>query len=184
MCRAVEMENLSVEIARASENIFREDISPIEEGAVYLDLQDTHKLSYDEISKKMKKPPSRIKRRMDLMRMPVCLQKAVHAKLVSASVGEALWRFGDEAKIEYYLSFAIENGATKRVIDQWVRDWEKEKRGKDENVPGGDSLRNPNEPTKFYAPCDICQEALEIGSETPFRSCPDCARKIREALRT
>lgn len=177
------MDDLTVALARAAENIFREDISPIEEGAIYLDLSTVHKMNFDQISKRMRKPASRIKRRMDLMKMPACLQKAIHNKEISATVGEELWGFGKESVVEYYLSFAIDNGATKEVVKGWRKDYEREQRGKRESGEGGDSLQNPNEPTKFYASCDICQEAMELGTETPFRACGECAKKVKDALR-
>jgi ParB-like chromosome segregation protein Spo0J len=177
------MDDLTVALARAAENIFREDISPIEEGAIYLDLSEEHNMNYDQISKRMRKPASRIKRRMDLMRMPACLQKAIHKKEISSTVGEELWGFGDESKIEYYLSFAIENGATKEVVKGWRRDFERDKRGNMESGAGGGSPRNPNEPTKYYVPCDICLEAVEIGSETIVRACKGCATQVKEALK-
>ncbi len=177
------MDDLTVALARAAENIFREDISPIEEGAIYLDLSSEHKMSYDEISKRMRKPVSRIRRRMDLMRMPTCLQKAIHRKDITATVGEELWGFGDEGKIEYYLSFAIDNGATKEVVKGWRRDYERDKRLKDESGERGESPLNPMEPKKFYTSCDICLEALEIGSETLIRACKECAKKVKDALR-
>jgi ParB family chromosome partitioning protein len=178
-----EMDDLTVALARAAENIFREDISPIEEGAIYLDLSDVHKMSYDQIAKKMRKPASRIRRRMDLMRMPACLQKAIHNKEISSTVGEELWGFGNEAKIEYYLSFAIDNGATKEVVKGWRRDNEREKRVNKESGKEGDSLQNPNEPTKYYVACDICHEALEIGTEETIRACKECHKRIKAALR-
>ena len=177
------MDDLTVALARAAENIFREDISPIEEGAIYLDLSTEHKMSYDQISKRMRKPASRIRRRMDLMRMPACLQKAIHRKEISSTVGEELWGFGKESMIEYYLSFAIDNGATKEVVKGWRRDHEREQRTNKESGVEGDPLVNPNEPTKYYVPCDICLEALEIGTETPIRACQGCAKKVKEALR-
>lgn len=177
------MDDLTVALARAAENIFREDISPIEEGAIYLDLSEEHKMNYDQISKRMRKPASRIRRRMDLMKMPACLQKAIHSKDISATVGEELWGFGKESVVEYYLSFAIDNGATKEVVKGWRKDYERTQRMKQESGAGGDSLQNPNEPTKFYASCDICLEAMEIGTETPIRACQECAKKVKDALR-
>jgi ParB/RepB/Spo0J family partition protein len=177
------MDDLTVALARAAENIFREDISPIEEGAIYLDLFDEHHMNYDQISKRMRKPASRIRRRMDLMKMPACLQKAIHSKEISSTVGEELWGFGKESVIEYYLSFAIDNGATREVARGWRRDYEREQRMKNETGAQGDSLQNPNEPTKHYASCDVCLEAVEIGTETIVRACPECAKQVKEALK-
>ena len=85
-------------------------------------------------------------------------------------------------KIDYYLSFAIDNGATKEVVKGWRKDFEREKRVNKESGEEGESLLNPNEPTKYYIACDICKEALESGTETSFRACQACAKQVKDAL--
>lgn len=182
-CRIIEMDDTAVALARATENLTRQDLTPIEEGAIYKDLRDTHNLSYEEIGKRMGKSAGAIKRRIDLLRMPPDLQKALHERKINMSVAEELWSLGDSTAISYYLPFAIENGATKDVVRGWVKDYKDTKRREASSSEQGDSLPNPMEKRPVWVACDLCTGPMELGTETVIRACPDCIKRLKEALR-
>lgn len=168
---------------RATENVERVDISPIEEAAVYKDLVETHKLTLEKISKMMGKSVAVVKRRMDLLRMPPCLQQAIHKKEISYSVGEVLWQLGNADQIEYYLDFAIQNGASRNVVNEWVQEELAKRRREGTAGVGGGGWKSPMETRPTYVPCDLCEQALEIGQETVIRACKDCTKVIQEGLK-
>lgn len=180
--KVVEMDGTTVALARASENLQREELTPIEEGCVYQDLTERFNMNYVDISKKMGKSPNVVKRRLDLMRMPAVLQQAIHEGKISVTVGEELWILKDDAATDYYLSFAIENGATKDVVRQWVRDHQSKVRTAKMAGERGVSPDSPMEPRPVYVPCDVCREAMEIGTELVIRTCPECGKKIQAAM--
>lgn len=140
-----ELDNQTTALMRATENIAREDISPIEEAAIYQDLSETAGLSIDKIASRMGKSASLIKRRMDLLRMPPCLQKAVHNKEIGYSAAEELWSLGDLTDIEYYLGFAVDHGATVEVIRGWVKEKKDERRRSKVDIDGGRGFSSPME---------------------------------------
>lgn len=176
------LDDLAVALMRASENLPRADLSLIEEAAIYADLRDTHKLSIDEIGRRMGKSPGIVHRRLDLLKMPPQLQKAVHAKEISYGVAEDLWSLGDISAIDYYLGFAIEHGATVAVVRGWVKDWKDTKRREATEVAGGGGVRSPMEPRPVYVTCDLCSGPMELGSETVVRGCKPCIDAIRAAV--
>jgi len=176
------LDDVQVALMRATENIVSERLSPIEEGAVYIDLKETHGLTLDEISKRMRKSLGVVKRRMDLLKMPDCLQKAVHFKHINYSVAEELWSLGDLGKIEYYLGFAVDHGATSTVVRTWVQDEKKKARARESGTEGGDSLANPMATRPVYVACDLCLSAMEIGTETIMRACGNCVKLVKQAM--
>jgi len=181
-CIVRDLSDVDCALARAAENLQRVGLSPVEEAAIYADLRDNHNLNYDQIGKRMGKSPTVVRRRLDLLKMPPQLQKAVHAKLINYSVAEELWSLGDTSAIDYYLDFAIENGATRDVVRAWVKDWKDRKR---RAVSAGDEsgeVQSPAEPRPIYVACDICLGSMELGKETIYRCCPDCADRIRQAV--
>ena len=177
------MTQQEIGIARATENISRADLTPIEEAATYRNLLDEYGFSLDQVARKMSKTPGTIKRRMDLLRMPPVLQKAIHKKQVSMTVAEELWPIADESSLDYYLQFAIENGCTREVARQWAKDWkDQNRRARTPDDPGGRVDLSPNEPRPSYVPCDICNQPVDLSTTKFFRTCPDCFRAIKNAM--
>lgn len=177
-----ELDDIQVALMRATENIARDNLSPIEEGAIYLDLRETHKLTVEEISRRMRKSIGIVKRRMDLLKMPPCLQQAIHLKQITYSVAEELWSLSELGKIEYYLGFAVDHGATTGVVRGWVQDEKKKGRLRDGDAGPGDSLANPMASRPVYVPCDLCLGSMEIGQETVIRACGTCVGAIKKAI--
>lgn len=177
-----ELNDVEVALMRATENIARLDISPVEEAAVYADLYENHKLNLDQISKRMGKTVGIIKRRMDLLKMPVALQEAVHKKQISYGVAESLWRLKDEKAISYYLPFAIEHGATVEVVRVWIKDHEDSTRRQSSDGGGAGGLLSPFEDKPIYVACDMCRGSMQLGTETAIRCCPVCTKTIKQAF--
>jgi len=169
-------------IARATENISRADLTPLEEATTYLNLIEEYGLTLEQTAQKMGKSAGTIKRRMDLLKMPPQLQKAVHSKSISISVAEELWTIADQADLNYYLSFAVDGGCTKEVARTWAKEW-KDKKRRAEN-PGVEGVQTfaPTEPRPVYVACDLCTGPMEIGQETVLRLCPDCAKTIKQNM--
>jgi len=130
----------------------------------------------------MSKSAGVVRRRLDLLRMPAQLQKAIHKKQISFTVAEELWSIGDIGGIEYYLSFAIEHGVTAAVARSWAKDWKDSKR-RAESVNGeGRGVASPLEPRPTYLPCDICKGPEDVQDMQLFHCCKECAKKLRVAL--
>lgn len=175
-----DMDQKAIGIARATENISRADLTPLEEAATYDNLIKEYGFSLEQIAQKMAKSAGTIKRRMDLLRMPPSLQQAVHKKQISMSVAEELWPISDPTDLDYYLSFALEGGCTTEVARSWCKDWRDLKRRKASNGEPTPSQLAPNEPRPIYVACDLCAGPTELGKETVLRLCPDCFKIIKQ----
>lgn len=182
-CLVQTMTQVEIGIARATENIARADLTPIEEASTYKNLIEEYGLTLEQIAKKMSRTPGTIKRRMDLLRMPPALQKAVHSKQISMTVSEELWSIGDETSLDYYLMFAIENGCTKEVARQWAKDWkDSQRRSGHTSEEGGQVEASPYEPRPSYVACDLCQSPVELGKDKIIRACPTCWGAIKKGM--
>jgi len=183
VCIIREMDDVLCALARASENLCRVDISPIEEAAIYADLRDNHGLTVSQIGKRMSKSPGIVKRRLDLLKMPPQLQKAIHKKQINYSVAEELWSLGEIEPIDYYLGFAIDHGATQTVVRGWVKDWKDSKRRESSGAAGGGGVASPMQSRPYYVPCDLCNGPMELGTETILRTCPKCTTLMQDAVK-
>lgn len=179
----VEMTDLECALARATENLARADLTPLEEAAIYRDLYNNRRLTPERIGKKVGKSPGTVIRRMAILRMDPCLQKAVHEKKVSVSAAEELAAIKDIASLEYYLECAIEHGATKDVCRLWAKDWKDTQRREDTAGEGGSLPQAPFESKPIYVTCETCLGAMELGKEVVLRVCPGCAKAIQDGMK-
>lgn len=191
-CRKLELSSIrsivremtveEVGIARATENINRADLTPIEEANTYRNLISVYGLTVEAVAKKMGRTAGTIKRRMDLLKMPPQLQEAVHNKRISMTVAEELWPISDLTDLDYYLSFALDGGCTKDVARTWYKDWQDKKRR--QKSAGGEGVQDfaPAEPRPIYVSCDLCHGPMEIGQETVLRVCKDCYTTIKQNM--
>ncbi|HEA66039.1 MAG TPA: ParB/RepB/Spo0J family partition protein, partial [Desulfobacterales bacterium] len=128
MASVKEMSPKEISIARATENIQRENLSIYEEALVYARLINDLGMSLDQVASRTGKTAGVIKRRMQVLRMPVSFQVALHSGKISAGAAEELWSCPDEAHRDYLLLMAVEHGITVAVARQWVQDHRKEQR--------------------------------------------------------
>ena len=169
-------------IVRATENLARENLTPIEEATIFAGLIKNYGMEPEEVGQKFGYKAGTVRRRLDLIQMPPELQEAVHTGTIGVSVAEELWPIADKGDLNYYLTFAIENGCTKTTARGWCKEWKDSKRR--EGEPGGGGVRPPgvNEPNPVYVPCDLCKGPMEIGSEILMRMCGECHKIIKQNM--
>jgi len=177
-----DMTESEIGLARATENISRSDLSPVEEATTYKNLIDQYGMTLEQVAIKIGKTAGTVKRRMDMLRMPPSLQEAMHKKLISMSVAEELWPISDPTSLEYYLSFALEGGCTKEVARTWCKDWKDQKRRAESSSGGGGQPLAPSEPRPVYVACDLCTGPMELGQEVVLRVCENCFGTIKQNM--
>lgn len=181
MCRIEDISDDQIVIDRCMENIQRVDLTPFEEGHIYVGLKEKAEMSIEQISKQVGKSPGTIQRRMDILRMPESFQKAIHEGEVSISVAEELWSCPDGAKREYFLELAVEHGITALIARNWVQEFRKQKREKKEGDGGGGLSPMEYEDVPIYRACDICRDPVQYKDLRELRMCKNCFDAILEA---
>ena len=177
-----ELDAESVSISRATENLQRKDLTVIEEARIYKVLHYDHGMSWDQIAKRTGKTPGLVKRRYDLLKMPEMLINAVHEKKIGYAVAEELFSLKDLGKIEYYLGFCVDHGATVKVVNEWVKDEHSRERQKKCNVGGGDWGSALPEQLPLYVPCEVCKGPMELSQVISLRICHDCHGTIKQNM--
>ena len=167
---------------RATENLLRVNLTPIEEAKVYENLHKFHSYTIEKIARKMGVSASIVKRRLDLLKMPVFLQQAIQKEQINYGVAEALWTIQDPSACKYYLSFAVDHGATVAVAREWARDWKEQNRRNEQQDQDPMELENPlqqqNSIRPTYLACDICEAPIEMSKVKIIRICPSCMKNL------
>lgn len=181
--RVIELDDEVIKIRRATENIGRANLTALEEGLIYIDLQESFNLKPDQIANRCGKGVSRVKRHIALTRMPIKIRDAVHTKKISIGVAEELWRCADDGQRDYLLDLCIDHGVTVMVVRQWVSDYNKESRRTETDIGEGGGVYNQFEPQPTYYPCDICNGPEDITKQKLMRLCVTCYKKLMELVR-
>ena len=176
------MSDQEAAVSRATENLARVDLTPVEEAFIFKELLNTHGLTFEQVGAKVGKSPGIIRRRLDLLKMPPQLQELVHKKRISIAVAEELWPITDVAMLDYYLSFAVDGGCTSTVARSWCKEWRDQVRRQVVGDVEGRGVSGPFEPRPTYVACDLCVGPMELGQETVLRLCPSCFQTIKENM--
>lgn len=182
MARVVEIGKKEVALARAAENLQRQNLTPIEEALQYDGMYKKLKMSVDDIAKKIGKSAGVIKRRMDLLRMPDSFKSALHSKKIGIAVAEELWSCSDNGHREYLLEMAVEHGVTTNVARMWVLDFNKLQRQKLSGEGEGGGIGSVMENDPIYRSCDLCKEPVDLSKVNELRMCDGCFNAIVEIL--
>lgn len=177
-----ELSDADTAVARAAENLQRVDLSPLEEAAIYSELMESHGLSAEQIGKRVGKKGGTVLRRLNILKMRACLQKAIHMKRISVSAAEELSRIEDDSDLEYYLSYAVDGGATQMTCREWAQEARDRKRRGESVAEGGSPPSDPYRGKPVYVTCDLCHGPMTLGDETVLRICEECGRRMQKAL--
>lgn len=181
-CVVKKFSRLERALARASENLNRANLSPIEEAAVYADLKDEHGLTIKQIGDRMGRSGSHVEQRIELISMPEEVQKEIHRGKISASVAKVLCRIKDKKELFYHLELAVENGVTASIMQQWVDDWKDKIKYRDTKFVEGSSPVEETLPEKTYAACQICETPVEYGDIKFIKVCGECLDNIIKSV--
>lgn len=177
-----ELDAESISISRATENLQRRDLTIIEEARIYKTLHNDHNMTWDQIAKRTGKTAANAKRRYDLLKLPDVLIKAMHEGKIPYSVAEELSRLKDVGRIEYYLGYCIDHGASRPVVASWVKEELSLIRQKEITGGGGEWGSALPEQKPLYVSCDLCTGPMEIKRVVYLRICPECHGTIKQNM--
>ena len=177
-----ELDPESVSISRATENLQRKDLTIIEEARIYKTLHNDHNMNWDQIGKRCGKSAGHVKRRYDLLKLPEILINAMHEKKIGYAVAEELWRLRDIGRIEYWLGYCVDHGASLSVVANWVKEELAliRQRGSSTDEGGWGSALSEQKP--IYVSCDLCTGPMEIKRVVYMRICPECHATIKQNM--
>lgn len=168
-------------VGRLHENLFKEDMSPVEEGRAVKRLVDEYGYSKKDVGRMCSKSESWIDGRIALLEMPVELQEAVDVGALSVAAARELNGIKDDAARKYHLEYALKTGATAALCAFWRSRWEVERVVNDgtEASAGGQSFTPP--PLEVLMRCVWCEEEVPIRLIEHLRVCPKCLVALLQA---
>lgn len=149
-----------LEEIKIHENLKREDVDPIEEGAYYARLIYEKGWNLDEVQKATGKSMGYLERRLTTTKWDECVKGAVKAKAINLGVAEEIMKFKDPEIRERYVTAAANNGVTARTMESWRQQHEAAEQLPASNGGGNDENQTPKPKHIPATYCAVCGENL------------------------
>lgn len=168
---------------RLTENIQREDLSPLEEAVAISRLRDSLHFTQEQAAQHLGKGLSWVKKREALLRLPDDVMDSLQFGQVNPSVALELGRIDDDHVRRYYLQSAIDYGATQDVASTWVQNYIREgtKASSKELSETSEAYRKSSAGHKL--PCFVCEHTFPLKQLSNLFACPSCLDAIQGAAR-
>jgi len=164
--------------AAFAENMYRKNLSPIEEAGAINDCLLSGEFLMDQLADALGRSVQWVKDRIDLVSWPDDVTRAVHLGKLSVSAARNLSKITDFTHRALLVDYAIENGATARTTAAWFQAWSV---GAMVDNPGDiqvEAGRDTLPPIVPYTPCVICGRQGKMTELTYVPICPECSELV------
>jgi ParB family transcriptional regulator, chromosome partitioning protein len=103
------------------ENLQREDLNPIEEGAAYQTLMDKLKLTQEEVAKRLGKSRPHVANHIRLLSLPPKIQELISTGKISMGHGRALLGLREKAKVPVLVEKVINEALNVRQLEKLIQ---------------------------------------------------------------
>lgn len=158
-CLVLDAEGSEATVAqKLHENLYRVDLTPIEEAAVYAELYE-QLLDTDKVAAVAHRSRATVERRLRILEMDDRVRDALSEGKIPLGVAEELSKVSDESKRRYLLECSITDGATTDNVRRWRKDFESiEFVREGDPLPGGPGALH-EVPSTALTGCWLCGSA-------------------------
>jgi ParB family chromosome partitioning protein len=182
-CMIREDNDRESEFLKLSENFKREDINPVEEGMYYDKLCRELGLTVRDIADSTNRSVGYIQSRLAITIGDPSIMEAVRDGMIGIGIGLELNKVEDITRKNYYLRWAIETGATIRVVQQWVRDANSVAFSGIQRVGVDNPLSTVLPQVEYRMQCELCMELVKYNDIYPTQSCSRCKAALLRSIR-
>jgi len=153
------------------ENLFRDDLTPLEEANFFHRLMSSDLLSIEQLIHYTNKPEGYVRSRLHLLETPPELQQAVHERKLPVSHALELAKIDNLETQSQYLAYAISTGASLATVKYWRQGYEANK----QIPPSVDTLPlkvdRPSQIPVFGWNCPLCENFHEASTMHTLHLC-------------
>jgi ParB/RepB/Spo0J family partition protein len=157
----------------AHENLFRLDLSPVEEAGAVKAMLDEGGGDVDACARRINRTRSWVDSRLRILGWPADVQRAVHVGELSAAAGAELAGVTDDGHRAFLLEHAVKGGATARTCQAWRIAWEQTGVATGATVQQIAPGRTAPAPVEAELPCYFHGNRERYGRLVHIWLCPD-----------
>ena len=173
-----ELTDASADEMRMHENLYREDVNPVDEARYIKKMIDTHQVDPAKLAEMTGKSETYLLARYDLLSYPDYLVKAVEDETISLSAATWLNKITDDRVRSEYTRFGILGGITAKRAEAWFRSWTLGSLPRDATAYVEMTPEEALAPKKLMMPCVLCRYDDDIESMGMYYAHRDCAQAV------
>lgn len=173
-CLIIEADHEQSLATTLHENLYREDMNPMDEANIFDYLSRHLKYSNKKIAQLISKSEPYVSQRMTILMWPDELREALSLDKISFSVARELAMIDDPKVMKQYVVFASQQGINYRTAKSWRQQYELTKLpASAESVSAQAGSSSPLE-TVTLGRCSNCKKQVPIPELTPVYLCDEC----------
>ena len=169
--------------AMGHENIFREDVNPVDQAKYLQYLIDTFGYDRGQLAVSFGRSLPWVSAMLDILTYPEEVKAAVEAVQIAYVTGGLLAKIEDDKDRKYYLNEAVETKASVKTVTAWYLQYVALKAGRP--LPMGPPVTNiENQDHPIYAAnCTLCKQKFPLTRIINVSFCSECYRTFRQAAK-
>lgn len=205
LCRIFYSDDELADLQKAHENLFREDVNPLDEGKYFKILLQKNNWQLTDLAVMLHRSPAFVSRRISLCDGDKTIAEAVRDGKINLTVAEELNKVENKRSMLYLLSHCINSGATSETVRSWriQSNMENNQPAQQETVvidpqtgkplTEEEKMQKLTEDTgpKFelkeslfeYRVCIGCQGKTDVKDVFTAHFCPTCADVLMKSLK-
>lgn len=172
------LDDAAADAVRMHENLYREDINPVDEARYIRTMVDKHGVEPAKLAEMTGKSEAYLRSRYDLLGYPDYLVAAVQNGYVSLTAATWLVKITDELVRREYTRFASIGGITAKRAEAWYRSWEAGALPREASAFVAPLEPTSAEPRIISMPCVLCRHDDDIQNMTMQYAHLDCVRAV------
>lgn len=162
-----------------AENLFRADLTPVEQAAAIKDILADKIMGAKEVAAMMHRSEHWVHAQLDMLSWPADVLGAIHIGAISVAAASNLSLVTDDFYRGFLVKNAVDGGATARVTAAWLQAWRAQ-------IPPAEAIEQPpvagQQPAQAalpQAPCVVCSNMNRTDGLAMVLICPACLNAVR-----
>lgn len=168
------------ESQRLAENLFRADLSPVEEAHAIQRLYDPLNFGIDACAARLNRSPFWIESRLAIAQYPEPLLKALHQAHISIGVADELSHINSPTQMVALLDTAIASGCTRRQAQLWRMSANAQLGDPTGNHGDANIIPVAGPPPTVVRQCFSCETEHDVTGMSYVTICGECMARIRD----
>lgn len=178
-----ELDDRRAEELKVHENLFREDMNPVDEAQHIVHMIDTYGMSPKEMSELTGKSESYLRARYELLQYPDYLVDAVGSGDIGLTAAQWLAKIDNDVIRRDYTRFARLGGITAKRAQAWYQSWSAGNLPREPEAYAEPEPESSGEPIPIEEPCSICGFVDNIDNLRMVYAHEDCRKALQDVNR-